>query len=128
MKIRSKITCPLEIITDMIKGKWKTIIIWRLRIGPTSLSRLKKDINGITEKMLIENLKELINVGIVFKKEYKGYPLKVEYSLTERGERILEALEILQKEGIYYMIENGRKNELIDIGLINTDKNVGNWL
>lgn len=126
MKIRSKITCPLEIITDMIKGKWKTIIIWRLRIGPTSLSRLKKDINGITEKMLIENLKELINVGIVFKKEYKGYPLKVEYSLTERGERILEALEILQKEGIYYMIENGRKNELIDIGLINTDKNVGN--
>lgn len=126
MKIRSKITCPLEIITDMIKGKWKTIIIWRLRIGPTSLSRLKKDINGITEKILIENLKELINVGIVLKKEYKGYPLKVEYSLTERGERILEALEILQKEGIYYMIENGRKNELIDIGLINTDKNVGN--
>ena len=126
MKIRKKITCPLEIITDMIKGKWKTIIIWRLRIEPTSLAKLKRDINGITEKILIENLKELINVGIVVKKEYEGYPLKVEYFLTERGERILEALVILQKEGIEYMIENGRKKELIEIGLISTDKNVGN--
>ncbi|MCO5510967.1 winged helix-turn-helix transcriptional regulator [Enterococcus hirae] len=126
MKIRTKITCPLEIITDMIKGKWKTIIIWRLRIKPTSLAKLKRDINEITEKVLIENLKELINVGIVEKKEYDGYPLKVEYFLTERGERILEALVILQKEGINYMIENGRKKELIEIGLINTDKNVGN--
>lgn len=126
MKIRTKITCPLEIITDMIKGKWKTIIIWRLRIKPTSLAKLKRDINEITEKVLIENLKELINVGIVEKKEYAGYPLKVEYFLTERGERILEALVILQKEGINYMIENGREKELIEIGLINTDKNVGN--
>lgn len=126
MKIRTKITCPLEIITDMIKGKWKTIIIWRLRIGPTSLSALKKDINGITEKILIENLKDLINVGIVLKHEYNGYPLKVEYYLTERGINILKSLEILQKVGIDYMIENGRKNELIDIGLINTDKKVGN--
>ena len=102
----------------MIKGKWKTIIIWRLRLGNTSLSKLKKDINGITEKMLIENLKELIDVKIVDKKEYSGYPLKVEYFLTKRGKNILKALEILQQIGIEYMIEDGRKEELIKIGLI----------
>lgn len=118
MKIRNEFTCPLEITTDMIKGKWKTIIIWRLRIGETSLSKLRKDINGITEKMLLENLKDLMDVGIVEKQEYIGYPLKVEYYLTNRGIEILKALEILQKVGIDYMIENGRKNELIDIGLI----------
>lgn len=118
MKIRKEFTCPLEIVTDMIKGKWKTIIIWRLRLGATSLSKLRKDINGITEKMLLENLKDLIDVGIVDKNEYSGYPLRVEYYLTNRGTDILKALEILQKVGIDYMIENGRENELIDIGLI----------
>ncbi len=118
IKIRNEYTCPLELVTDMIKGKWKTIIIWRLRLGNTSLSKLKKDINGITEKMLIENLKELIDVKIVDKKEYSGYPLKVEYFLTKRGKNILKALEILQQIGIEYMIEDGRKEELIKIGLI----------
>lgn len=118
IKIRNEYTCPLELVTDMIKGKWKTIIIWRLRLGNTSLSKLKKDINGITEKMLIENLKELIDVKIVDKKEYSGYPLKVEYFLTKRGRNILKALEIFQQIGIEYMIEDGREEELIKIGLI----------
>lgn len=126
MKIRTKFTCPLEIITDMIKGKWKTIIIWRLRKGETSLSKLRKDINGITEKMLLENLKELIDVGIVGKYEYEGYPLKVEYYLTNRGIDILKALEIFQQIGIEYMIEHGRENELANIGIIDTYKKVGN--
>lgn len=126
MKIRTEFTCPLEIITDMIKGKWKTIIIWRLRKGETSLSKLRKDINGITEKMLLENLKELIDVGIVGKYEYEGYPLRVEYYLTNRGIDILKALEIFQQVGIEYMIENGRENELADIGIIDTYKKVGN--
>lgn len=118
MKIRTEFTCPLELVTDMIKGKWKTIIIWRLRIGGTSLSKLRKDINGITEKMLLENLKELIDVGIVEKYEYDGYPLRVEYYLTKRGQEILKALEILQHVGIEYMVENGGKHQLIEMGLI----------
>lgn len=118
MKIRNEFTCPLELITDMIKGKWKTIIIWRLRVGETSLSKLRKDINGITEKMLLENLKDLIDVGIVGKNEYSGYPLRVEYYLTKRGKDILKSLEILQQVGIEYMIEHGRESELAEIGLI----------
>lgn len=68
--------------------------------------------------MLIENLKELIEVKIVEKKEYSGYPLKVEYYLTPRGENILKALEILQKVGIEYIIESGREEDLVKIGLI----------
>ena len=79
MKIRTEFTCPLELVTDMIKGKWKTIVIWRLRMGETSLSKLRRDINGITEKMLLENLRELMDVEIVGKNEYEGYPLRVEY-------------------------------------------------
>ena len=57
MKLRDEYTCPLELTHDMIKGKWKSIILWRLRIGPTSLSKLEKEINGINQKMLLEQLK-----------------------------------------------------------------------
>lgn len=48
-------------------------------MGETSLSKLRRDINGITEKMLLENLRELMDVEIVGKNEYEGYPLRVEY-------------------------------------------------
>ena len=52
MKMRTEYTCPLELVHDMIKGKWKPIILWRLRLGATSLAKLERDIDGITQKML----------------------------------------------------------------------------
>ncbi len=115
MKIRENYTCPLELIHDMIKGKWKTIILWRLRLGPTSLSKLERDIDGINQKMLLEQLKELINYGFVEKKSFDGYPLHVEYSLTsDMGEKILEALKIMQHIGIDYLKANGMEDVLIE--------------
>ena len=60
MKMRTEYTCPLELVHDMIKGKWKPIILWRLRLGATSLAKLERDIDGITQKMLLEQLKELM--------------------------------------------------------------------
>lgn len=50
MKMREEFTCPLELVHDMIKGKWKPIILWRLRLGATSLAKLERDIDGITQK------------------------------------------------------------------------------
>lgn len=107
MKLRKVYTCPLELTHDMIKGKWKSIILWRLRLGNTSLAKLESDIQGITQKMLLEQLRELIEMGLAKKKVFDGYPLKVEYSLTHpRGERLLRALEIMQEVGIDYMLEH----------------------
>ncbi len=112
IKLRKNYTCPLELSHDMIKGKWKTIILWKLRLGNTSLSQLEKDINNITQKMLLEHLKELIEYGFVEKKTFGGYPLKVEYFLTEdRGTEILKALVIMQKLGIEFM----QQNQLVEI-------------
>lgn len=119
MKFRNEYTCPLELTHDMIKGKWKSIILWRLRLGRTSLSKLEKDINGITQKMLLEQLKELIEFGLVNKVTYDGYPLRVEYFLTEdRGKNILEALTIMQNIGIEFMLANGKKDILKEKGII----------
>jgi DNA-binding HxlR family transcriptional regulator len=115
MKLRNEYTCPLELVHDMIKGKWKSIILWRLRLGPTSLSKLEKDIDGINQKMLLEQLKELIAYGFVEKKSFSGYPLHVEYSLTiDMGTKIIEALKIMQGIGIEYLKEHGMEKILIE--------------
>lgn len=105
MKIRSDITCPLELTHDIIRGKWKPIIIWTLREN-RSLSSLEANINGISQKMLLEHLKELMEYKIVDKISFEGYPLKVEYFLTERGKELLGALTILQRIGVEIQGEN----------------------
>ncbi|MCD7994268.1 MAG: helix-turn-helix transcriptional regulator [Clostridia bacterium] len=118
MKIREEYTCPLELVQDMMKGKWKCIIIWRLRLGPTPPSGLRRDIKGITEKMLLQHLKELMEFGMVDKTVYDTFPLKTEYFLTEKGKEVLKALEIYQKIGIDYMIEAGQEQLLRDRNII----------
>ena len=103
----------------MLKGKWKPIILWRLRLEPTSLAQLERDINGITQKMLLEQLKELIAYDLVGKHVYEGYPLRVEYFLTkDRGYRILDALTIMQQLGIEFMLANGMEDVLKEKGVI----------
>lgn len=119
MKVREDYTCPLEIVHDIIKGKWKTIILYQLKDGALSLSELERGIEGISQKMLLEQLNELISFGLVEKKKYEGYPLHVEYYLSKgRGKYMLQALEIMQKVGIDYMIEKGQKDVLIEKGIV----------
>jgi DNA-binding HxlR family transcriptional regulator len=108
MKIRENYTCPLEIVHDLIKGKWKTILVFKLRNGTQTFSELKHGIDGISEKMLLQQIKELQEFGLVNKKCYEGYPLHVEYSLTDRGTQLLEAVLIMQKIGVAYMVEHGQ--------------------
>ncbi len=67
MKIRKDYTCPLEIVHDLTKGKWKPIIMFQLRNGEVSLADLERRIEGISQKMLIEQLNELVAYGIVKK-------------------------------------------------------------
>lgn len=128
MKVRKEYTCPLEIVHDMIKGKWKTIIIYQISQRRVSLSELQKEIKGITQKMLIEQLKELRAFELVDKKVYDGYPLKVEYFLTDRGMKMLSAINIMQDIGVDYMLDNDLHHILDEKGIAyqGTDKKVGN--
>lgn len=69
--------------------------------------------------MLIEQLKELMDYGMVDKNAFDGYPLKVEYFLTSRGRKMLDAVIIMQSIGVELMKENGmedvlKSNEFID--------------
>ena len=114
MKIRDDYTCPLEIVHDIIKGKWKTIILYQLKDGPKGLAELEREIEGINQKMLLEQLRELILFGLVEKKSYDCYPLRVEYSVTEkRGQKMIEAITIMQMIGVDYMLEKGMTDVLL---------------
>lgn len=107
MKLREEYTCPLELTHDITKGKWKPMILWLLGKGDLSLSQLEREIKGVSQKMLLEQLKELTSFGIIAKESFAGYPLKVSYSLTQRGEKLLEAIVIMQSIGIDLMQEHG---------------------
>lgn len=118
MKIRDKYTCPLELTHDITKGKWKPIILWQLGKGVMSLAQLEKDIIGINQKMLLEQLRELADYGVIAKRTFEGYPLKVEYRLTGRGKKLLGAITIMQNVGIDLMKENGMADILKANGFI----------
>ena len=123
MKIREDYTCPLEIVHDIIKGKWKTIILYQMKDGPKGLSELEREIEGITQKMLLEQLRELIEFGLVEKKSYDGYPLRVKYSVTQRrGQKMIEAITIMQMIGVDYMLEKGMTDALINKGILSEEE------
>ena len=122
MKIRDDYTCPLEIVHDIIKGKWKTIILYQMKDGPKGLSELEHEIEGITQKMLLEQLRELAQFGLVEKKSFEGYPLRVEYSITERrGRKMIEAITIMQMIGVDYMLEKGMTEALLSKGILSEE-------
>ena len=81
---------PFEYTLSIVSGKWKLKIIYLLAcITPVRYSALKKNIAGITHKMLSTQLKELENEDIVARKEYPQIPPKVEYSLTPKGQSLI---------------------------------------
>lgn len=118
MKIRDSYTCPLELTHDIIRGKWKPIILWQLGKGAVSLSVLQSAIHGIGQKMLLLHLGELQYFGMVQKEQYEGYPLKVEYSLTDKGKRMLDVIIVMQEIGVELMKEDGKEEFLKSKGLI----------
>lgn len=85
----------VEATMDVIGGKWKPIILCNLRHGCLRTSELKRQITGISQKMLIQQLRELEEAGIVDRKVYNQVPPKVEYSLSEYGQTLGVVLDNL---------------------------------
>ena len=82
----------------MIEGRWKLVILYHLFVRPVMrFSELEKSISGISQKMLIQQLRELEKDGLVQRTVYPQVPPKVEYALTEFGQSLCPALdELLQ--------------------------------
>lgn len=94
-----KIKCPIDLTMEVIGNKWSIWILWLLSEKTHRYGELKKHIPNITEKMLIQTLKNLENLRVVNRLEHEGNSLKVEYSLTERGSEIVPLLKLIKAWG-----------------------------
>ncbi len=95
--------CGLDAVLDVIGGKWKALILWELREGPRRTGELRRLVEGISEKVLIQQLRELEADGIVHREQYNEVPPRVEYSLTALGESLTSALMPLCDWGEQHM-------------------------
>jgi DNA-binding HxlR family transcriptional regulator len=85
-------SCGLEAALEVAGGKWKVLIIWAISNEPRRFGQLRRLVQGISEKMLIQQLREMQRDGIVARKDFKTIPPRVEYSLTPFGESLRKAL------------------------------------
>lgn len=96
----NKTECPILHVFRRIGGKWKLPILWHLADqDAVRYNELKRSVRGVTNMMLTKCLRELEDYGLVIRKQYNEVPPRVEYSLTERGKKLLPALAELYAWG-----------------------------
>lgn len=95
--------CGLEAALAVVGGKWKPIVLWRLAGGSRRFGELRRLVEGISEKMLIQQLREMEEDGIVSRRDFREVPPRVEYALTEFGVSLAEALRPLCEWGGEHM-------------------------
>jgi DNA-binding HxlR family transcriptional regulator len=91
--------CGLDAAVDVVGGKWKPLLLWALDEAPRRFGELRREVEGISEKVLIQQLRELERDGIVARTVHEQVPPKVVYSLTSRGVALNQALEPLGEWG-----------------------------
>lgn len=85
--------CPVQHAHQFISGKWRIGILWSMRNEKRRFGQLKRDVPGISEKMLIQELKHLQGLDVIKRKAYHEVPPRVEYGLTTRGKTLIPLIE-----------------------------------
>ncbi|MFB8793057.1 MAG: helix-turn-helix domain-containing protein [Microcoleus sp.] len=98
--------CPVERTLEVIGGRWKVLILRELFQGVKRFNELQRALNGITQKMLTQQLREMESDGIVHREIYLQVPPKVEYSLTPLGESLKPILDAMHPWGIKHISEH----------------------
>lgn len=89
------VRCGLDVVLDVVGGKWKLLLLWELQEGPRRFGVLRRSMDGISEKVLIQQLRDMEADGIVHRRQYNEVPPRVEYSLTPLAESLIAALDPL---------------------------------
>jgi DNA-binding HxlR family transcriptional regulator len=95
--------CPLTAALAAIGGKWKLIIVYWLADSPKHFAALRQAIRGISQKVLTQQLRELVSDGIVHRQRLGAIPAPVEYSLTACGRSVLPLAEDVRRWGKAHM-------------------------
>ena len=86
----------------LIGGKWKLLILRNLRVRPWRFNELQRDLEGISQKVLTDSLRQLMEDGLVYRHDYQELPPRVEYGLTALGRELLPVMDALADFGNYY--------------------------
>lgn len=91
--------CGMSLAIDVVGGKWRLHLMWVLGEGPQRFGRIRRVLDGVSEKVLTENLRHLESAGVITRTVYPEVPPRVEYSLTPLGEELRAALRPLEEWG-----------------------------
>ena len=100
--------CGLEAVLAILGGKWKPLIVYHLAGGPKRTGQLRQLVTNVSEKMLIQHLKELTDDGVVRRIDFQTVPPHVEYELTEFGRSLAQVLAPLCEWGTHHNDEVAR--------------------
>lgn len=92
--------CAFEYTLNLISGKWKGLILWHLQDGTLRYGELRKKLGNITQKMLTQTLRTLEDDKLISRKVYPVVPPKVEYTITQRGMKLIPIFEQLINWGV----------------------------
>ncbi len=93
-------SCPVELTVDVVGGRWRTVILSRLKEGVHRYGELRRLIPGVSEKMLTQRLRELEADGLVTRRDLGTNPPHVEYDLTDEGRSLAPVLQALYDWGV----------------------------
>jgi DNA-binding HxlR family transcriptional regulator len=101
-------SCGLDATLRLISGKWKPLVLFFLRGGPMRYGELKRAIKDVSDKVLIQQLKDLEADDVLARTDYKEVPPRVDYALTPLGRSLADALVPLCTWGTRHMAEMKR--------------------
>ena len=94
--------CPVATTVQLIGNKWKLLIIRNLLNRPWRFNELKKDLDGISQKVLTDSLRSMEEDGIITRTVYPEVPPRVEYAMSELGETMRPILSSMEQRGANY--------------------------
>lgn len=104
--------CPFDAFIDIVGGKWKMLILWRLNIHSyLSFSEMKRIADGASTKVISAQLKSLEKEGLLERISYPEIPPRVEYHITEKGRGLFTTLKEIQGWSINLLLEEGHEIE-----------------
>ena len=95
-------TCPVATAVSLIGGKWKLLILRNLKVRPWRFNELQRDLEGISQKVLTDSLRQMMDDGLVYRNDYHEMPPKVDWGLTDLGKEMLPIIDALADFGNYY--------------------------
>ena len=94
--------CPVATTVQLIGSKWKLLIMRNLLARPWRFNELRKDLRGISQKVLTDSLRSMEEDGIITRAVYPEVPPRVEYALSELGESMRPIMDAMEQWGIAY--------------------------